>query len=384
MSPGAIRKWSWVHKWSSLVCTAFLLLLCITGLPLILHEEIEHLLGDKPEPPAMAADTPKASLDRIIAAGLERRPGQVVQFLVWDPDEPNVVILSIAKTLVEPFDKGHVMIFDARTAALLMEPGSRLGFMDIMLSLHVDMFAGLPGKLFLGLMGILFVVAIVSGVVLYAPFMRKLPFGTVRREKTSRTRWLDLHNLLGVVTVGWVLVVGGTGVINTWADLLIQLWRFDQLGDMVKPYAGQPPVDKPGSLDKAMVTAQGAAPGMQPSFVAFPGTLFSSGHHYMVAMRGEEALTKRLIQPVLVDARTAGLTDTRKMPWYITALLVSQPLHFGDYGGLPLKIVWALLDIVSIVVLGSGLYIWIARRGVSIDVRLAALTQDDGVVRAER
>ncbi|TWT14796.1 PepSY domain-containing protein [Reyranella sp. CPCC 100927] len=384
MSPGAIRKWSWVHKWSSLVCTAFLLLLCITGLPLIFHEEIEHLLGDKPEPPAMAADTPKASLDRVIAAGLERRPGQVVQFLVWDPDEPNVVILSIAKTLVEPFDKGHVMIFDARTAALLMEPGSRLGFMDIMLSLHVDMFAGLPGKLFLGLMGILFVVAIVSGVVLYAPFMRKLPFGTVRREKTSRTRWLDLHNLLGVVTVGWVLVVGGTGVINTWADLLIQLWRFDQLGDMVKPYAGQPPVDKPGSLDKAMVTAQGAAPGMQPSFVAFPGTLFSSGHHYMVAMRGEEALTKRLIQPVLVDARTAGLTDTRKMPWYITALLVSQPLHFGDYGGLPLKIVWALLDIVSIVVLGSGLYLWIARRGVSIDVRLATLTQDDGVVRAER
>jgi len=384
MNPGAIRKWSWVHKWTSLVCTAFLLLLCLTGLPVIFHEEIEHLLGDKPEPPAMAADTPKASLDKIIAAGLQRRPGQVVQFVVWDQDEPNVVIVNIAKTLVEPFDKSQVMIFDARTAELLMEPGARMGFMDIMLSLHVDLFAGLPGKLFLGLMGLLFVVAIISGVVLYAPFMRKLPFGTVRNDKATRTRWLDLHNLLGVVTVGWVLVVGATGVINTWADLLIQIWRFDQLADMVKPYAGQPPVEKPGSLDKAMITAQAATPGMRPGFVAFPGTLFSSGHHYMVAMRGEEPLTKRLIQPVLVDAQTAGLTDLRKMPWYITSLLVSQPLHFGDYGGLPLKIVWALLDIIAIVVLGSGLYLWLARRGVSMDMRLASLAQDDQAMRVGR
>lgn len=39
------QTWSWIHKWSSLVSTAFLLLLCITGLPLIFHEEIEHMPG---------------------------------------------------------------------------------------------------------------------------------------------------------------------------------------------------------------------------------------------------------------------------------------------------------------------------------------------------
>jgi len=42
---------------------------------------------------------------------------------------------------------------------------------------------------------------------------------------------------------------------------------------------------------------------------------------------------------------------------------VSQPLHFGDYGGMPMKILWALLDIATIVVLGSGLYLWL-RKGV--------------------
>lgn len=43
--------------------------------------------------------------------------------------------------------------------------------------------------------------------------------------------------------------------------------------------------------------------------------------------------TSRLYKPVLVDAQTAQITDRRALPWYLTALLISQPLHFGDYGG---------------------------------------------------
>ena len=57
--------------------------------------------------------------------------------------------------------------------------------MYVMFKLHVDLFAGLPGTLFLGFMGLLLLVSIVSGVVLYSPFTRKLAFGTVRR-KSSR------------------------------------------------------------------------------------------------------------------------------------------------------------------------------------------------------
>ena len=51
-----------------------------------------------------------------------------------------------------------------------------------------------------------------------------------------------------------------------------------------------------------------------------------------------------------------------KMPWYLRALEASRPLHFGDYGGMPLKILWALFDLVTIVVLASGLYLWQSRR----------------------
>jgi uncharacterized iron-regulated membrane protein len=31
MNSRKVKAWTWVHKWSSLVCTLFMLLLCLTG-----------------------------------------------------------------------------------------------------------------------------------------------------------------------------------------------------------------------------------------------------------------------------------------------------------------------------------------------------------------
>jgi uncharacterized iron-regulated membrane protein len=100
---------------------------------------------------------------------------------------------------------------------------------------------------------------------------------------------------------------------------------------------------------------------MKIGFVAFPGTPFTSAHHYGIFLRGNEALTSRLYKPVLVDAQTAQITDSRNLPWYLTALLISQPLHFGDYGGGWMQFLWAMLDVATIIVLGSGLYLWLKR-----------------------
>ena len=125
----------------------------------------------------------------------------------------------------------------------------------------------------------------------------------------------------------------------------------------------QAAVFKDPAMQQALEAAQAQAPGTKLSFIAFPGTAFSSPHHNTFFLRGNEPLTSKLLKPVLVDARTAQVTASPTLPWYLTALLVSQPLHFGDYGGMPMKILWALLDIATIVVLGSGLYLWL-RKGV--------------------
>jgi uncharacterized iron-regulated membrane protein len=355
------RIWSAVHTWTSLLSMAFLLMLCLTGLPLIFHHEIDHALGYEPVLPEMPAGTPHLPLDTLVAAAEAKSPGVVVQFVSFDKNEPDAALVGLARTLQQvPSD--HFVGLDRRTATVLIEAHPGAGPMGFLLKLHTDMFLGLPGKLFLGGMGLLFVVAIVSGVVLYGPFMRKLDFGTVRRTRSARIRWLDWHNLIGVATVAWALVVGATGTINTWADLMLALWQRGQLAEMTAPYRGVP---RPGTLvsvDTAVATAQAAAPDMTPRLVAFPGTAFSSNNHYAVFMAGNTPFTARLLKPALIDARTGHLTDMRAMPWYVQALFLSQPLHFGDYGGLPLKVVWALLDGATIVVLGSGIYLWIARK----------------------
>ena len=369
MNRGTIRAWYLVHKWSSIVCTAFLLMLCVTGLPLIFHEEIDGLTGAHREALAQS-NAPLKSLDDLMRTALATRPGEVGLFMSFDEDRPVVNITTGPKPDAAAAQM-TIRSYDRRTGALVGAfDGS--GVMAFLLKLHTDMFLGLPGMLFLGLMGSLFFVAIVSGVVLYAPFMRKLAFGTVRASRSTRLKWLDYHNLLGIVALAWASVVGVTGVINTLATPIIQLWQMSDLAEMTAAYKNlkTPSPDRLGSINAAVETAKAAAPGNRPQFVAFPGGAFSSRHHYAVFLQGDTPITKRLLTPALVDAETGRLTAIRPLPWYAQALLVSQPLHFGDYGGLPLKILWAVLDLFTIVILGSGLYLWLGRRRTPLDARV--------------
>ncbi|HEY0296806.1 MAG TPA: PepSY-associated TM helix domain-containing protein, partial [Bordetella sp.] len=267
--------------------------------------------------------------------------------------------------------------FDAHTGAVLEQskpPGQqRQTFLGLMLHLHRDLFADLPGELFLGVMALLFVLAIVSGIVLYGPFTRKLDFGTVRAGRSARIRWLDRHNLLGVTTLAWTLGVGVTGLMNELSTPLFALWRQTDVQAMLAPWHGKPAPSQADwtPVDAAFGTARLALPGMVVTSVTFPGSPFGSPYHYLLWAKGDTPLTSRLFSPVLVDARTGELAAVVKMPWYLRALEVSRPLHFGDYGGMPLKILWALLDLITIVVLASGLYLWLARRESSAAARPA-------------
>ncbi|BBP79799.1 peptidase [Pseudomonas sp. Ost2] len=362
MKSKTIRRWSFIHTWTSLICTLFLLMLALTGLPLIFHHEIDHLLGDAAELRQMPADTPTLDLQQLVRAAEAHRPGEVMQYFGWDEEDPNGVIAIMAKTAGTEPNSSHTFMLDARTGEALELPSANGGLMMVMLRLHVDMFAGLPGKLLLAFMGVLFVLAIISGVVLYLPFMRRLKFATVRQDKSTRLRWLDLHNLIGVVILTWCLVVGITGVISACADLIIAAWRNDSLGAMVEPYRNAPPLTDRAPATHLLEIAAQAAPGMRPDFIAFPGTRFSSEHHYAVFMKGSTHLTSHLLTPVLIDASTLQVTAVAERPWYMDAMGMSQPLHFGDYGGMPMKILWAVLDVLTIIVLGSGVYLWWVRR----------------------
>ena len=372
MSRGTIKIWYLIHKWSGLIPTVFLLMLCVTGLPLIFHDEIDIAMGADSANALTGEPSAEGGLplDRMLAAALAERPGEVPLFMAFSPDSPLLTVTTGPPPDAAGEDMSLLFLDRASGASLGPAPGNPL--MDFLLQLHTDMFLGLPGMWVLGAMGLLFVVALISGTVLYAPFMRRIAFGTVRTERSPRVKRLDQHNLIGIVALAWMAVIGLTGAINAFADPLTDSWRDGEVAAMAAAYEGEAPLppSRYGSLDTAMASAQAALPGRRPQFIGFPGGDWSSGHHYAIFFQGDRPLTENLLTPALVDAETGELTDARTMPALNQALMMSKPLHFGDYGGLPLKIIWAVLTLATIWVLWTGVLLWLRRRPGGLDRRI--------------
>src|SRR5688500_14587307 len=144
MTTRTIKGWYVVHKWTSLIATAFFLLLCLTGLPLIFHHELDHWIGGYVEPAVLPADSPRASLDRMVADAKVRRPDDAMQFVWREEDEPDLWFVAVAET-ADALESSAVYSYDARTAELLNEHPAQEGVMYVFWKLHVDLFAGLPG-----------------------------------------------------------------------------------------------------------------------------------------------------------------------------------------------------------------------------------------------
>jgi len=333
----------------------------------VFKDEIEDIQSSISASGGTSVDGPTADLDVLVEksigpAGLF--PGQTVRWISLEDDRPEIWI-SLAPTYGAERKLDHVVKFDARTGDVLEQRPSAAAatptFIGAVFWIHKSLVAGTTGELCLAVMALLFVVALVSGVVLYAPHRRKLPFGKVRWHRGTRLRWLDLHNVLGISTVAWALLVGVTGFLNEVAEPLYDHWRGEALSAMLLPFAGKPMPSRLASVQGAADRVSRALPSMKVRSVRFPDGQLGSPHHYLVWMIGSTSVTSRLFQPALIDATTGELSSIGEVPWYLTVVQLSRPLHFGDYGGLPLKLLWVTLDAITIVVLISGVALSVSR-----------------------
>ncbi len=371
LTASKVRTWYRIHKWTSLLCTLFLLVSCVTGLPLIFHDEIDQLVS--PDTSAAAPiEIPPISLNKLVAAAQQQNPKLRTLFVTIEEDAPHVNVGMSAGLTVNILPR-KLLVFDAYSGAPVKaaQPGDSI--MDKLLLLHRGLFAGIPGELFMGLMALLFVISLVSGALVYGPFMRRLAFGTVRSTGSRRLHWFDLHNLLGIVTLCWALVVGATGVMNALSTPLFAAWRASAVPQLLATYGNKPPATNIITADAAAAAARRALPRMKVTGIIFPNPVMSTAHHFLVYTKGRTPVTSRLFTPVLVDAETGQVAMAKPFPWYIRTLEVSRPLHFGDYGGLPLKVIWALFDLATIVVLASGIYLWVSRRQTPVENELDRL-----------
>lgn len=88
-----------------------------------------------------------------------------------------------------------------------------------------------------------------------------------------------------------MLVVGATGVVNTLATPILAYWKNTALKELTAAHEAPASVGERASLDLAVERAKQALPGKTLQFIAFPGTDYSTDHHYAVFFHGDTPLT---------------------------------------------------------------------------------------------
>lgn len=141
-----VRAWYRLHKWTSLLCTLFLLVSCLTGLPLIFHDEIDQM-GSPEATSGPAIEIPPIPLDRMVAAARQQNPKMRTLFVTIEEDAPHVNVGMATGLTIQSMPR-KLTIFNAYTGVPVQAAQPGQSFMDEVLLLHRGFFAGIPGKLF--------------------------------------------------------------------------------------------------------------------------------------------------------------------------------------------------------------------------------------------
>lgn len=274
------------------------------------------------------------------------------------------------------------LTLDARTGQPLANahPGEALT------TLHRSFFAGFPGRLAVSLFGIWMLILIVCGLWLQAPQWRQSL--RLRRERGARVWHGDLHALLGLWTVPWLMVFAFTGALSGLGALgtlaLAPVVHPDQPRQIMQDLMGPPPPAAqhrpwraPPALD-ALLQADALA---HPGFRATVLTLHHAGDAgASIDIGGEQrgVLSMPVFEHRLYDAATGSLLRSSSMAsqgFWLQAFIAVQPVHTASYSGLPGANLWRVLHwltaLGACVLVATGLHLWMLRRSGSSLARLA-------------
>jgi len=369
MSPKSPSRWFrfnvWLHRWTSLIATVPFLILCLTGTVLIFHEEIDHVLGSEPESRG-GAGAPTRPMREAITEVLAAYPEERIASVSLDPDHhPGVLLVVTIPNGETTFEKAELRFADLTTGELIGDADPGTSFTDVLLELHAQWFLGPVGEIVGAAIALLVLLSLLSGLVVYAPYVRRVALGIVRRGRGTRVVQIDLHNLIGAVVLGWALVVTVSGFLLGFSTLATGIWQATGLKDLRAEASALPPVElrpPPVDVDRVFAAARAsAAPGWDVVTAIFPGTEFSTPRHFTVLVAGQ-GLDERLFRVAAIDAETGAVSASVEMPAYIKAITLAEPLHFGDYGGLPLKLLWTACTWLTLFITANGAWLWWDRR----------------------
>ena len=342
------------HSWVGVFLSVLLFLVCWSGTLAVFHQEFER--WEQPgvtELESVSGDV----IDTAMANFLAEHKEETHHLFVVLPTS------NIPRLVVE---NDHTAWFAGASGELLEEES--VSFTKMLVDLHL--YLNLPaswGMILVSALGAIIVTLVITGIVAHKR-IKKDAF-RLRQGGNGQQYQIDLHNRFGLWASPFHLIIGITGAYFGLAGLVLVLvaqlyFGGDRDAVIEKIFTPDPELSQPVStpqIGKAVEQMATIAPDNQLIFLTVhevntpeqfieiyarvPGKMiysenyrFDSAGNYLGA---------------------AGYADGH---WGKQVVYAMYRLHFGDFAGIPSKLLYFVLGIMLTVLCISGMEIWLAKK----------------------
>jgi uncharacterized iron-regulated membrane protein len=353
-----------LHLYIAMGAGAFIVLLGLTGSIMAFEPEIERLLHwDYYHITSGGPRLSLADLNGIVTATFPS--DQITAYTVSD----------------SPSDAWQVWLEKSGRVYLNPYSGQILGvrsdepeFLDYVHQLHLRLLwrgRGDPGEAIISWAGVAMFLLSLSGLYLWWAVKRF----TIRRGPASRRWWFDLHNVVGIFSLLFLLLLSGTGILIGFEKISVPMFYRITGSQPVRPPKPPLPVAKatPISADRALAIARATISGASPLMVEVP----EPGQAYVVRMRFPEDRTPGGRSRVMVDQYSGSVLfveNSRTAPGGRRLTTINRAIHTGDIFGIPSKFLMSLASLMAALQMVSGVALWWKRSRQASSQSLNAVT----------
>lgn len=264
------------------------------------------------------------------------------------PDENNsqITYARLGINGVSSVRRALIVGFDSMSGQEIQKRHeSTNAFYDWILTLHYQLFLGQKGQIYLGIVGVAFILMNLSGLVMFLKKRRISP------------KYSYLHQYLALTCLVWGIVVGTTGALLALNPVFTKQFQQHTLKPLADKYQRMPLAKQPpASLKSVINTAFNKKPDGVIWYIIFPGMERGIENHYLVLMHGNGMLNQYFSEYLIIDAKTAELKEVVKLPLTMQLVFMATPFHFVSYGGTLIRILWALFAITTFIFACLGLF----------------------------
>ena len=343
------------HSALGLTAAAFLYLLTVSGIISVFNHELQR--WEQPGAPELASISPQAA-ERAAISMLAMEETPTSHFFIQLPtdDLPRVVLTTDTRA-----------VFTDGTGSIVTEEAHP--WTQFVLDLHY--YLHLPEKIGLtvvGMLGVMLLGSSISGFLAHPSIFRDA--FAFRFSGSPRLAQADLHNRLSVWTSPFHISIALTGAVLGLASITaFAIATLDHEGNteaVFAPVFGEEPEenDEPARLAgiaRALTYMQAEHPDILTNYVIMHEPKTKGQHLQVLGIH-----PRRLIFGEYYNfdqagdfVQSVGMSDG-KIGQQIVASI--YPVHFGSFGGLPIKVIYALFGVILAYIISSGFNIYLLKR----------------------